>query len=107
MPVTLVNCFSVPAGREDEFFRLWKEVNAYMRAQPGYVGHKFYRAVAPDSSFSFVNVAHWESAEHFRAAHTSDEFRQLVSRPEFAPFPSKPGLYELVHEGAAAVAGAT
>jgi len=107
MPVTLVNCFTVSTGREDEFFSMWQEVNAYMRAQPGYLGHKLYRAMGPDSSFSFINVAHWESAVHFREAHTSDEFRQLVSRPEWAPFPSKPGLYEVVHEGAAAVATAS
>lgn len=106
MPVTLVNCFTVPAGREEEFFSLWKEVNAYMRAQPGYVGHQFYRALGPDSSFSFVNVAQWASPADFRAAHTSDRFRQLVNRPEFAAFVSKPGLYELVHEGVAALGAA-
>ena len=26
--VTLINSFEVPAGREDEFFGLWKQVNA-------------------------------------------------------------------------------
>ncbi len=105
MPVTLVNCFTVPAGREDEFFKLWQEVNAYMRGQAGYLGHKLYRAMGPDASFSFVNVAHWESASHFRASH-SDEFRRLINRPEWAPFSSKPGLYEVVHEGAAEFAAA-
>jgi hypothetical protein len=29
--VTLVNCFEVPAGREDEFFSMWQQVNTYMR----------------------------------------------------------------------------
>lgn len=103
MPVTLVNCFEVPAGREDEFFKLWQEVNEYMRVQPGYLGHKLYRALGPEASFRFVNVANWESAAHFRASH-SDEFRRLVSRPEWSAFTSKPGLFEVVHEGAAAAA---
>jgi heme-degrading monooxygenase HmoA len=105
MPVTLVNCFEVPAGREDEFFKLWQEVNEYMRRQPGYLGHKLYRAVGPEASFRFVNVANWESVAHFRGSH-GDEFRRLVSRPEWAAFVSKPGLYEVVHEGAAAAAAA-
>jgi len=29
--VTLVNCFQIPAGREDDFFVLWQQVNTYMR----------------------------------------------------------------------------
>ncbi|MDT8068153.1 MAG: antibiotic biosynthesis monooxygenase family protein [Terriglobia bacterium] len=105
MAVTLVNCFEVPTGREDEFFTLWQEVNEYMRAQPGYLGHTLYRAVNPDASFRFVNVANWESAGHFRASH-SDEFRKLVSRPEWTAFTSKPGLYEVVHKGEAQAAAA-
>ena len=29
--VTLVNCFEIVKGREDEFFSLWQQVNNYMR----------------------------------------------------------------------------
>jgi heme-degrading monooxygenase HmoA len=100
LPVTLVNCFQVPAGRDEEFFRIFQEVNTYMRAQPGYLGHKLHRALGREASFSFVNVVLWESVEHFRASH-GDEFRRMISRQEWAPFTSKPGLYEVVHEGAA------
>jgi len=98
--VTLVNCFDIPAGREDEFFRLWREVNAYMCAQPGYLGHQLHRALTADASFRFVNVARWASAEHFRVAH-DERFRALVSQPGWAAFRSHPGLYEVVHEGQA------
>jgi heme-degrading monooxygenase HmoA len=98
--VTLVNCFEIPAGREDEFFALWQEVNNYMRGKPGYLGHKLHRALAPDASFRFVNVAQWESAEHFRRSH-DEGFRALISTPGWAAFRSIPGLYEVVHEGKA------
>jgi len=37
--VTLINCFEIPAGQEDDFFRLWQQVNAYMQTKPGYIGH--------------------------------------------------------------------
>ena len=104
-PVTLVNCFEVPAGREDEFFRLWQQVNDYMQTKPGYLGHKLHRALGPDAHSQFVNVAQWESAAHFQAAH-DDGFRALVGQPVWTAFRSRPGLYEVVHEGSAAKASA-
>ena len=97
MAVTLVNCFEVPAGREEEFFELWREVNAYMRAKPGYLGHKLYRAATPEAAFRFINVARWASVQHFRGSH-DEGFRALVSQPGWAAFTSHPGLYEVVHE---------
>jgi heme-degrading monooxygenase HmoA len=96
--VTLVNCFEIAAGQEDEFFALWQEVNAYMRLKPGYLGHKLHRAVSGEASFRFVNVAKWASKEHFAAAH-DDGFRALVGKPGWAAFRSRPGLYQVVHEG--------
>lgn len=98
MAVTLVNCFDIPAGRDEEFFALWQEVNAYMRNKPGYLGHKMHKAVSPDASFRFVNVAQWSSMDHFRAAHDRG-FHLLVEKPEWAAFKSRPGLYQVVHEG--------
>jgi len=96
--VTLVNCFEIAKGREDEFFSLWQQVNYYMREKKGYLGHKLHRSLGPDARFRFVNVAQWASAEDFQVAH-DDGFRALVSRPEWAPFRSIPALYEVVHEG--------
>lgn len=49
--VTLVNCFQVPQGREQEFFSLWQQVNSYMRGKKGYLGHKLHRSLAPDAHF--------------------------------------------------------
>ena len=98
MAVTLVNCFDIPAGRDDEFFALWQEVNAYTRNKPGYLGHKMHKAVSPDASFRFVNVAQWSSMDHFRAAHDAG-FHALVEKPDWAPFKSRPGLYQVIHEG--------
>ena len=98
--VTLINCFAVPAGREEEFLALWQEVNAYMKTKPGYVGHKLNRSLTPDAAYRFVNVAQWASMEQFRGAH-DEGFRALVSRPQWAPFRSTPAVYEVVHEAQA------
>jgi mannose-6-phosphate isomerase-like protein (cupin superfamily) len=96
--VPFVNCFEVPAGREDAFFALWQEVNAYMAAKPGYVCHRLHRSLSADAKFRFVNYAEWETTEDWRAAH-DDGFRQLVSRPEWTEFSSTPALYEVVDAG--------
>ena len=102
MPVvTLVNCFEVPAGREEEFLTLWQQVNAYMRQKKGYLSHQLHRSIAPDARFRFVNVAQWLSMEDFNAAHDSG-FRALVSQPDWQAFRSIPALYEVVHTGDAA-----
>jgi heme-degrading monooxygenase HmoA len=103
--VPFVNCFEVPAGHEDAFLELWQEVNAYMATRPGYVSHRLHRSLAPEATFRFINYAEWESAEHWRAAH-DDEFRRLVSRPEWSPFSSIPALYEVVHAGDASAPAA-
>ncbi len=98
--VTLINSFEVPAGREDEFFALWKKVNDYMRAKPGYIGHKLHRAIAPDTRFRFVNVARWESLAHFQNSH-DDGFRAMVSDAAWQPFKSHPVLFEVADEAEA------
>lgn len=96
--VPFVNCFEVPAGREDQFFALWSEVNAYMAAKPGYVSHRLHRSLDPDAHFRFVNYAEWETSEQWRAAH-DEGFRQLLGQPEWADFTSTHALYEVIHQG--------
>lgn len=99
--ITLINCFEVPIGREEEFFALWQQVNSYMRGKTGYLGHKLHRSLPSDARFRFVNVAQWDSLDDFNAAHDAG-FRALVSQSEWAAFRSFPTLYEVVHEGISA-----
>ena len=94
-PVTFINCFEVPAGREEEFLGLWTQVNQYMQTQPGYLSHRLHRSVQPSARFRFVNIALWESAESWQAAH-GEGFRELVAQPVWADFTSVPALYEVV-----------
>jgi heme-degrading monooxygenase HmoA len=99
--VRFINCFEVPQGRDEEFLSLFREVNAHMAAQPGYQGHRLHRAVLPGARYRFVNYVEWASADHWRSAH-GPEFRRLVQRPEWGPFPSTPALYDVVDERSAA-----
>jgi|SRR5579875_1133294 len=98
--VLLINCFEVPAGREDEFLRLWTRVNDHMRTRAGYRSHALQRSLDPSARYRFVNIAEWDSAEDLRAGHDA-RFRELASGPEWAVFPATPAVYETVHEGAA------
>lgn len=100
--ITLINCFEVPAGREEEFFEAFKRVNAYMRAKKGYVSHQMHRSLAVDARYRFVNVVQWASREECEAAHDAG-FRDLVMKPAWSEFRSTPGMYEVVHEGKAQV----
>ena len=101
MSVTLINQFTVPAGRDEQFLALWRPVNDVMRAQPGYRAHALHRALGPDAAGRYVNVATWASMEDFRAAHAAPAFRELTARPEWAEFPSRPAVYEVVDAAAA------
>ena len=97
--IHFVNCFEVPAGREDEFLSLWLEVNTYMRAKPGYLGHTLYRSVAPDALYRFVNTAQWASPQALTSAHDQG-FRDLARSIGERGFTSTPSMYEIAHEGA-------
>jgi heme-degrading monooxygenase HmoA len=103
--VTLINCFEVPAGREEEFFAAFKKVNAYMRAKQGYVSHKMHRSLAPDARYRFVNVVEWASRDACEAAHDAG-FRELVIQPAWSDFRSTPALYEVAHEATVSTAPA-
>lgn len=100
MSVRFINLFTVPAGRDERFMELWKRVNVYMAAKPGYLNHHLHRALSGDVPYRYVNYVEWESGETWAAAHDAG-FRELVADPGWAEFTTTPALYEIVHEGAA------
>jgi len=98
MPVIFINCFEVPAGREDDFVAFWSEVNRYMRGKPGFVYNRLHRATTPDARFRFINYVQWNTEEHWRAAH-DDGFRALLQKPHWRDFPPPTGaIFDVVCE---------
>jgi heme-degrading monooxygenase HmoA len=95
-PVTLMNSFLVPEGRDEAFLALWIETSEYFRRQPGFLSLRLHRAVTPGTQYRYVNVARWASDAEYRRPHATDEFRQLVSQEGWREFPSSPALYEVV-----------
>jgi heme-degrading monooxygenase HmoA len=94
--VTLINKFRVPEGRDDKFLEMWTEASMYFRRQPGYVSLRLHRAVSTDAEYRWINVAVWETEAEYRTAHSTDEFRRVVTAPGWEEFPSTPALYEVV-----------
>jgi heme-degrading monooxygenase HmoA len=99
--VVFINAFEVPRGREEAFLGLWTEMDDYMRSFPGYRWRRLYQALDTGAKLRYVNVAGWESAEHFDAAH-DDGFRKLQQQEGWREFPALPSLYQPVREDVSA-----
>jgi heme-degrading monooxygenase HmoA len=96
--VRFINCFEVDAARHDDFYEMWKKVNVYMAAKPGYVGHRLHRSLAPDARFRFINYVEWESVRHWQDAH-DEGFRALAIGPQWEGIRTIPTLCEVIDAG--------
>ena len=97
MAVTLLNVFSVPKGKEDEFVKWWEEVKDNITKQPGLISGKFHRSIKPDSRFNFINVALWENQDLYWKAY---EKSVTSMKPKLAQFGIEmtPALYQVAFE---------
>ena len=93
--VILINSFEVAAGKEDEFMAGWQAAAAHLRHQDGFISTRLHQSLDPAAPFRFVNVAEWESPDHFRRAVSTPEFQELTRD---MPFPNHPALYRVIHE---------
>jgi heme oxygenase (mycobilin-producing) len=92
--VVLISVFEVPAADAEAFVAEWDRASDYLQSQPGYVDRALHQAVAPDAEFQFVNIARWRTADDFRAATRSPEFRDATAG--LAGYQSHPALYRMV-----------
>jgi heme oxygenase (mycobilin-producing) len=93
MSVVLANAFEVPDGEEEKFLADWQHAAEWMRQQPGFVSSRLHQSLDPDAEFRYVNVAEWESADHFGKAAASPEFQQHISGMTVR---AHPALYRVV-----------
>ncbi len=93
--VILINPFEVPAGEEEHFLQAWHEAAEHLRQTPGFLSTRLHESVDPQAKFRFVNVAEWESPQHFQAAMRTEAFQQIRQK---MPFTAYPALYRAVAE---------
>jgi heme-degrading monooxygenase HmoA len=95
MNVVLVNAFEVPDGQEERFLADWRHAADWMRQQSGFISSRLHQSLDPAAEFRYVNVAEWQSADHFRQAAASPEFQQRISGMKVR---AHPALYRVVIE---------
>jgi heme-degrading monooxygenase HmoA len=93
--VVLINAFEMPEDRDEEFRAGWRAAADHLRQQPGFISTRLHSSLDPRAEFRYVNVAVWESPQHFQRAVGSDEFQRLGRQIRFC---SHPALYRLVDE---------
>ena len=73
----------------------WEKAADFMRQQPGYISTRLHKAIVSWARFHYINVAEWESVNHFENVMNSEEFKKLVG-PYMKEFPHYPGVYEII-----------
>ncbi len=97
MAVTLINVFSVPRGKEDEFVQWWQDVKAHITAQPGFISGTFHRSIKPDSRYNFINVAIWQNEEVYWKAYERS-VTPMKSKLSGLGVEMVPALYQVAFE---------
>lgn len=62
-PVVLINVFSVPQGKEEEFAKMWTEALEFIKNEPSFIDTTLHRSRDSNARFQFINVAHWDDRE--------------------------------------------
>ena len=94
-PVILINPFEVPAGEEERFLAAWHKADEHLRRAPGFLSTRLHKSLDPQAKFRFINVAQWESPQHFQAAISTEAFQQIFAA---MPFIAHPALYQVIVE---------
>ena len=93
--IVLINPFEVPQGQEEAFLKGWREAAEHLRQAPGFLSTRLHESLDPQAKFRFVNVAEWESPQHFQAAMRTEAFEPISRK---MPFTASPALYRVIAE---------
>jgi quinol monooxygenase YgiN len=75
--VILLNKFTVKPEDIDQFLKVFAATTKVMKQQPGFISAQLHRGIAGSSTF--FNYAVFESAEHFKRAFNTPEFRSTMA----------------------------
>ncbi len=94
-PLVLINLFSMPPERVDDFVAAWERNIDSAKGAKGFRGTRLHRCLDPLARHQVVNIARWDSAEDWEAT-----FSRLFSAPRLdgpTDVSAEPHLYEVVH----------
>jgi quinol monooxygenase YgiN len=75
--VILLNKFTVKPEDVDQFLKVFEATTKVMKQQPGFISAQLHRGIAGSSTF--FNYAVFESAEHFKRAFNTPDFRSNMA----------------------------
>jgi heme-degrading monooxygenase HmoA len=78
--VTVIVAYEVAHEDSERFLDSWEKANACLQNQKGLTSTALHRAVSANPDFRFVNISTWSSADAFRKATQSQEFRDASGR---------------------------
>ena len=74
MAVTLINVFTVPAEREQEFLENWTRTAEHFSKRAGFIETHLHRNTGVgNQTFQFINIARWADSEAWKGNH--DDYR--------------------------------
>ena len=97
MAVTLINVFSVPRGKENDFVKWWQDVKDNITAQQGFISGTFHRSIKTESRYNFINVALWENEEVYWQAYEKS-VTPMKAKLEQLGVEMVPALYHVAFE---------
>ncbi|MCG9788430.1 antibiotic biosynthesis monooxygenase family protein [Vibrio mediterranei] len=93
-PVVLINTFAVDAVSEADTLAYWESARDILVQQPGYINTTLHKALSKDATYMYVNVANWESKQHFVTAISV--MREQLPENHLDGVVADPNLYEVI-----------
>jgi heme-degrading monooxygenase HmoA len=76
-PFNLLNKFTVKPEDVNQFLKVFTDTSKMFKQQPGFISAQLHRGIGGSSTF--FNYVVWESAEYFKQAFNSPEFRSSMA----------------------------
>ena len=97
MPVTLINVFSVPIAKKEEFVKWWADIKDHITKEPGFISGKFHKSIQSDRKFNYINVAIWQNDDLYWKAYEKSVSPMKIKLGELG-VEMTPALYRVAFE---------
>ncbi len=85
--ITTFSLVEVSPGDAEKFSNFFKEVQAFLSQQQGFVSNELYRHGSSSTVLRYMVVGKWKSPEALRAAAASQDWEKLMSERKMALSP--------------------